>query len=526
MAEADIAKTAICTPFGLFEYIFMPFGLKNAAQTFQRLMDKLFRHLPFVFVYLDDILIASKDITEHMRHLRLVFEILQGAGLQINPAKCTFCVTSLTFLGHNVDASGISPMKKHVKALTDFPPPSDLKQLQRFLGLINFYRRFLPGIAGTLQPSTDLLRGNPKTLVWSSSADAAFCAAKDALAAATALVHPLPGAVISLATDASDTHIGGVLQQLSDGSWKPLAFFSRKLSSPESKYSTFDRELLAVFAAVRHFRFILEGRQFLILTDHLPLTLAMRRVSPLWSARQVRQLAYVSEFSTDIRHTPGLRNVVADALSRPPTSLPVLAPVPVGNLTTAEPSPEPPTAGPPASIDYAAMAATQPTCTDCSKMCDSKSLFITTRKVEGVELFGDISTGTFRPLVPPDFRESAAAALHGVGHPGVEATVKLVTSKFCWPGIRKFVRRYAQRCLSCQKAKVSRHVHLAPETIAVPRRRLEHIHVDLVGPLPQSAGFSYLFTIVDRTTRWPEAIPLSNIAAADCAAALYSGWIQ
>ncbi len=107
-------------------------------------MDKLFRHLPFVFVYLDDILIASKDLTEHMHHLRLVFEILQDAGLQINPAKCTFSVPSLTFLGHNVDASGISPMKKHVKALTDFPPPSDLKQLQRFLGLINFYRRFLP----------------------------------------------------------------------------------------------------------------------------------------------------------------------------------------------------------------------------------------------------------------------------------------------------------------------------------------------------------------------------------------------
>jgi hypothetical protein len=144
---------------------------------------------------------------------------------------------------------------------------------------------------------------------------------------------------------------------------------------------------LAVFAAVCHFRFILEGRPFRILTDHLPLTLAMRRVSPLWSARQVRQLAYVSEFSTDIRHTPGLRNVVADALSRPPTSPPVLAPIPVGNLTAAGPTPEQPAAGPSLTIDYSAMAAAQPTCADCSKMCDSRSLFITTRKVEGIELF-------------------------------------------------------------------------------------------------------------------------------------------
>ena len=187
------------------------------------------------------------------------------------------------------------------------------------------------------------------------------------------LVHPLPGAVISLVTDASDTHIGGILQQLSAGSWRPLAFFSRKLSPPESKYSTFDRELLAVFAAIRHFRFVLEGRQFRILTDHLPLTLAMRRVSPLWSARQVRQLAYISEFSTDIRHTPGLRNVVADALSRPSLSPlpPVPTPLSLESLSTAPTGPVPPTGHQPPVIDYAAMAAAQLSCTDWSKMCDS-----------------------------------------------------------------------------------------------------------------------------------------------------------
>jgi hypothetical protein len=245
MAEADIPKTAICTPFGLFEYLFMPFGRKNAAQTFQRLMDRLFQHLTFVFVYLDDILIASKTEAEHMVHLKQVLAILQENGLQINPSKCIFAASSLSFLGHHVDASGIAPLQRHIWALMDFPPPSDIKQLQRYLGLINFYRRFLPGIAGTLKPLTDLLRGNPKTLVWSGSAQSVFTAGKAALAACTKLVHPTPGAIVSLAVDASDTHVGGVLQQLNQGSWLPLAFFSRKLSSPELKYSTFDRELLA-----------------------------------------------------------------------------------------------------------------------------------------------------------------------------------------------------------------------------------------------------------------------------------------
>ncbi|MFN9907151.1 MAG: integrase zinc binding domain-containing protein, partial [bacterium] len=159
---------------------------------------------------------------------------------------------------------------------------------------------------------------------------------------------------------------------------------------------------------------------------------------------------------------------MADTLSRPPASPPVLPPVPVENLVAAADSPQPPSSGPPPPIDYAAMATAQLSCTDCSKMCDSQTLFITSREVAGSKLFGDISTGAFRPLVPPAFREAATAALHQVAHPGVEATVRLVTSKFCWPGIRKYVRRYAQRCLSCQRSKVSRHVHLSPETIAVP----------------------------------------------------------
>jgi hypothetical protein len=131
------------------------------------------------------------------------------------------------------------------------------------------------------------------------------------------LVYPTPGAIISIAVDASDTHVGGLLQQLNQGSWLPLAFFSSKLSFPELKYSTFDRELLATFAAVRHFRFVLEGRHFRLLTDHMPLFLAMRRVCAPWSARQVRQLAYISEFTTDLRHVQGSKNVVADALRLP-----------------------------------------------------------------------------------------------------------------------------------------------------------------------------------------------------------------
>jgi cleavage and polyadenylation specificity factor subunit 1 len=213
MAAEDIEKTAIITPFGLFEYLFMPFGLTNAAQSFQRLMDKLFRHLPFVFTYLDDHLIASRTLEEHLLHLQQFFQVLQENGLTINPAKCVFAVSSLKFLGHMVDEAGITPLPKHVAAVQDCPPPADIKQLQRFLGLINFYRRFLPAVARTLQPLTDLLKGSPKVLLWSPAAEAAFVAAKAALVAAVPLCHPAPNAVLSLSVDASDSHVGGVLQQ-------------------------------------------------------------------------------------------------------------------------------------------------------------------------------------------------------------------------------------------------------------------------------------------------------------------------
>jgi len=513
MAKADIPKTAICTPFGLFEYLFMPFGLKNAAQTFQRLMDRLFRHLPFVFVYLDDILIASRSDSEHLDHLRQVFAILQDNGLQLNPAKCVFAAVSLSFLGHRVDAHGIAPLPKHVQALLDFPPPCDLKQLQRYLGMINFYRRFLPGIAGVLQPLTDLLRGNPKTLVWTDTAAAAFTAGKAALAKCTVLAHPSPGSTISLAVDASDSHVGAVLQQLTNsGSWSPLAFFSRKLSYAEVKYSTFDRELLAAFSAVRHFRFVLEGRKFRLLTDHMPLTHAMNRVSPLWSARQVRQMAYISEFTTDLRHVPGSKNVVADALSRPSTSPPPPPPRTPPPLTLPPPSTppapltpppppkfrqatvqkstlknNPPTAHTAASpllpptpsqatvqkstiknnppqlllaalpssspIDYDQMAALQSSCTECTQMCNSTVLFVVTRKIGEALLRGDISQNVFRPLVPVSMRSAVIAAIHNIAHPGVEATVRLVSGKFCWPKMAKQIRLFTQQCISCQKQK-------------------------------------------------------------------------
>ncbi|RUS70636.1 hypothetical protein EGW08_021603 [Elysia chlorotica] len=189
VAEEDIPKTAIITPFGLYEYLKMPFGLKNAAQAFQRLMDGILQNLRCCFVYLDDILVASSSPQEHEADLR---RPLAANGLVINTQKCLFGQPTRTFLGHKISQNGITPLPEKVKAITEFPNPNDKKALQRFLGMINFYHRFLPGIAKCLTPLTEATKSRSKAITWTAECQAAFQAAKSALASATLLNHPDP----------------------------------------------------------------------------------------------------------------------------------------------------------------------------------------------------------------------------------------------------------------------------------------------------------------------------------------------
>jgi hypothetical protein len=213
---------------------------------------------------------------------------------------------------------------RHVEAISAAEWPAVKQQLQRFLGLVNFYRRFIPAAANTLAPLTDALKGKASqksALLWTAAMQAAFEAAKKAVCDAVCLAHPDQDSPVSLAVDASGTHVGAVLQQWAavEESWRPLSFFSKKLDAAQTKYSAFDRELLAAYLSVRHFRFLLEGRPFTLYTDHKPLVGSLSRTTEPWSARQQRHLSYLAEFAATIEHVSGVDNVVADALSRPNT---------------------------------------------------------------------------------------------------------------------------------------------------------------------------------------------------------------
>ncbi|KAK3703111.1 hypothetical protein RRG08_002969 [Elysia crispata] len=336
VAPEDIPKTAVITPFGLWEFLRMPFGLKSAAQTFQRHMDSVLQDIDSAFVYLDDILIASSTEKEHMDDLKTVFRRLIDHGLVIRLEKCLFGASSLEFLRHQVSKKESSPTQAKVKVIQTFPQPSTVKGLQEFL----------------------------------------------------------------------DVAVGAVLEQFNKGHWQPLAFFSRQLRKAEIKYSAFDRELLGVYLAIRHFRFMLEGRNFTIYTDHKPIVHAMAKTTELWSARQQRHLSAISEFSTDIAHVSGKNNIVADCLSRSRTT----------NAVSL-------------GIYYIAMARAQAASIDVQayKTAFTCLEIINTRLNErGPELVCDVSTGRPRPIVPPDFRRTVFDVFHNLSHPGVKATVKMV----------------------------------------------------------------------------------------------------
>lgn len=237
IAPEDQPKTAIITPFGLFEFKRMTFGLCNAAQSFQRLMDAVLKGLDYVYCYLDDILIASSDSQKHEKHLREVLSRLRDHGLAINLAKCTFGAQEVHYLGYIINKHGTSPPKERVEAISNYPKPTTVAQLRRFLGIINYYRRFIKGATSSQMPLHVITAGatkrDHKPVNWTPETERAFEECKRQLAEATILAHPLEEAPLILCTDASDSVMGATLQQKQGDKWVPLGFFSRKLSEAQ-----------------------------------------------------------------------------------------------------------------------------------------------------------------------------------------------------------------------------------------------------------------------------------------------------
>lgn len=280
------------------------------------------------------------------------------------------------------------------------------------------------------------------------------------------LAHPIPSAIIALMTDASDIGLGASIQQWNKENWEPLAFFSRKLTDTEKKYSAYDRELLAIYAAGKYFRYFLEGTFFVILTDHKPLTYAFSQKLDKFTPRQARNLEFISQFCSDIRHISGKDNIVADTLSR------------VQTISTPSP------------IDISQMAQEQLVDETLKCLLQDKT-GLTLKRIRlppnEVDLYCDISTHRVRPYVPTTMQRSVFDCLHNLAHPGARATIKLISSRYVWKDMKKNILQMTRNCVACQKSKINRHTKSPLGKFEVPSERFQHINIDIIGPMPITA---------------------------------------
>ncbi|GFY20317.1 retrovirus-related Pol polyprotein from transposon opus [Trichonephila clavipes] len=259
----------------------MSFGLRNAPLTFQHFITEVLYGLDFVFTYLDDVLVASSTEEEHREHLKILFERFQQYGLRRNVSKSVMGDGQVEYLGFLIMAEGSRPLPEKVQAILNYKLPETIHDLRTFLGMINFYRRYLKDAAKTQAPLHELLQGAKKKyrrkVHWTDDTRRSSEKCKNDLAEAALLSFSRSGLPLSLCKDASDFAVGAVLQQLENEGWKPIAFYSKKLNKTQTRYSTYDREILGIYLSVKHFKHLLEGNDFVIYTDHKPLAFAFKQ---------------------------------------------------------------------------------------------------------------------------------------------------------------------------------------------------------------------------------------------------------
>lgn len=547
IAEGEEWKTAFRCRYGHFEYLVMPFGLTNAPATFQHFMNDTFRDLldQSVVAYLDDILIYSADEEEHRKHVRLVLERLRSAQLYAKAEKCEFHRSEIEFLGYVVSSSGIKMDPKKISAITSWPAPQSVHDIQVFLGLANFYRRFVKGYSKIALPLTAMLAKDSK-FVWSPSAQQAFETLKSAFTTAPVLAHFDPARQSVVETDASDFAIGCILSQYGDdGILHPVAFYSRKFTPAEINYEIYDKEMLAIVTAFREWRQYLEGsqHQIKVFTDHK--NLEWFTTTKNLNRRQARWAELISGYNFVIVYRPGSQGGKPDALTRRPDYRPeegdalrmqqqraLLKPgqfVPSDTLMATFEQPAP-------GIDTDLRNRIQQGLVSDAWFKQHRRFLENPDLPRSKEIQHALQGYTlqdgllfFNELVyvpnSDDIKLDILKTHHDsplAGHYGQFKTYELVSRTYFWPRLRRYVNQYVSSCDTCNRSKAPRHKPFGLlQPLPVPARPWSSVSMDFIVELPASSGFDSILVIVDRLTKMAYFVPTVKEATAEDVAALF-----
>lgn len=499
MAEDSKPLTAFTVPGrGLFQFCRMPFGLHNAPARWQRLIDGVLGLdlEPYVFVYLDDIIIVTQTYEKHLEILREVSRRLKQAGLTVGRDKCNFGRPELRYLGYVVDAKGLHVDPEKVSAILNIPDPKNVGEVRRILGMAGWYRRFLPNFSTLVAPITNLLRKHTK-FCWSEECKAAWETVKQHLVAAPVMSCPDFSRPFIIQTDASDYGLGAVLTQSYPEGERVVSFISRSLSASERKFSTTEKECLGVLWAIEKFRPYVEATHFTVVTDHFALLWLHNLKDP--SGRLARWSVRLQQYDFEVVHRRGKDNIVPDALSR---SVPVVD-------------------------ELHHQVDTFPNHGDTwySKMLkniNSHPLKYPLWRADGTNLFKKSKNpypGLEDPLfdwkivVPKKYRTKVISDHHDnmlSGHAGVHKTFYRISRKFYWPRMEADVATYVRKCQVCLAHKPE---HKAPAGYMLKRpgvdRPWELLSVDVVGPLPKSRnGNMYILSVQDYFSKFCLFFPM------------------
>ena len=566
--SAAKAVSAFVSPFGLYEWNRMPFGLCNAPGTFQRLMNKVLGDLVpnICLVYLDDIIIFSNTFEDHLEHLSSVFNRLRVANLKIKPAKCHLLRTEVTYLGFNFSGAGVTPDSSKYAVVRDWPTPTSLSEVRSFVGFATYYRRFVPQFASIAAP---LNRLSEKYAVfqWNDECEEAFQLLKAKLISPPTLAYPDVNRQFILDTDASNVAMGAVLSQVNElGEECVIAYASKALTKSQRKQGSTRKELLAVVTFTSYFRHYLLGAPFILRTDHKALIwLHSFRDTDGLLARWIERLAI---FDYVVTHRPGKLHSNADALSRlldenhsadtctstSSNTVNLVSTQCVGdssqtlpvNSTWCEP------------FSLAELSAAQTDDSDISTIIGWQQALLDRPARSDVAMRG-VSVRLLRlwsqwkrlvlidnvlyrkysfdepgksPIlqlvVPQSLEDVVMKAVHSDasgGHLGVERSLDKLRKRYYWPFMTASVTNFCNSCDVCARRKSPVPANHAPLVQDQPSFPLERVAIDIMGPLPQSnRGNKYLVVVCDYFTKWAEAFPVPNIQAVTIATVLVDGF--